>query len=174
MNNEEYTRRENIKEIHDFSSWAKKVEAKKSRKLKTAFSLSKGDFSDMGNFLNWELVRKEPIGTERPGCKGTEYLWKNPEDKKEELVQIRVIECNSYSEAHEAIIDFMMHSTLPKFPTDKKIGTSIGDVCFLGHNETPTGIVFSRDNITVSIRSVGKNNVSVKEIAEKIDSIIAG
>ncbi len=174
MTNEEDSRRENIKEIHNFSSWKRKVTDKKRRDLSIDLSASIRDFSDIKNFFNWKLIRKEPVEIERQECKATEYLWKNPTNEKEELVQIRIIECNSFSDAHEAIIDFMMSSSLMKFPSCEEIGIDIGDICFGGYGEILTGIIFARNNVMVYIRSVGKNDISIKEIAENIDSMIRG
>jgi hypothetical protein len=175
MSIEEDSRREKIKEIHKFSSWTTKVKDKKRRDLSTDFSVSRKEFTDIEYFSNWELVRKEPVRTERAECKGTEYLWRDPTpEKEEELVQIRIFECNSSSNAHEAIIDFMMSASVPKFPNCEESGIDIGDVCFAGYGQIPTGIIFARDNVMVYIRSVGKNDISVKEIAEKIDSMIRG
>lgn len=172
MNNEEALRRKRVKKIHNFSTWVRRM-PKKAMGFNVNFSISKRDFSDLKDLLDWELLRKKFVKIGRPGCKCIEYMWRNPKpEKEEELVLIQIIECDSYLNTHESIIDFMMSCTLPKFPAGKEVGLDIGDLCFGSYEKIPVAIVFARDNLMVYVRSVGKDNVSVKEVATKIDRMI--
>jgi hypothetical protein len=172
MNNEEAAMRKRIKEIHSFSAWAKRIPGKASF-FSMNVSIRKKDISDLEHMLKWELVKKKPMPIERPGCKCTQYLFKNPEpEKTEELILIRITECDSQSNAHESIIDFMMFSTAPKFPRGEETGLDIGDVCFGSYEKTPVSVLFTRDNFMVYVQSVGTDDVNVDKIAARIDEII--
>jgi hypothetical protein len=172
MINHKNARREKMKDMHSFSAWKKRM-SKKTVCFNVNTLISKKDFSGLEQCLNWELVKKKSMPIERPGCKCTQYLFKNPEpEKKEELVLIRMTECDSFSNAHESIIDFMMTSTLPKFPNGEEVGLNVGDICFGSHAKIPVSVLFARDNLMVYVRSVGADDVNVEKVAVKIDEII--
>ncbi len=164
--------RKKTKELHAFASWKKRRRGERALfSVNTAIDIT--DFHGLEQLGNWELAKKKSLPAPRPGCKCTQYMFKNPHPtKKEELIMVRITECDSDDNAHEAVIDLIMESTLPRFPNGETIGLNVGDICFGSHAKIPVFILFARDNVMVSVRSVGTDPVNVETAAQKIDQII--
>ncbi len=165
-------RRTRIKELHGFSEWAKELSLR--RGFTANASLAARDVGELKGFQNWELVSTESLKTRRSACKGVRYLWKRPIQGREEIVLAQIIECSSVKEAHEQIIDLMMEATIPCFPKCEEQGLEVGDVSFCGYMGSPAGIIFARNNLAIDVRSIGRDQVSVLEVAQCIDRALSG
>ncbi|KYK32419.1 MAG: hypothetical protein HXS46_09440 [Theionarchaea archaeon] len=159
--------RKMVKENYDFSSWAGKTKYFKGKLCENFFLHTK-------KFEGWSLEEKEELPTFYSERSTVQYIYNLPaEEGKERIaVAITVREFNSILEAHEALIDLLMTYMAPYLPRCEEKGLNIGDVCFGGHGDLQTSVIFTRYNILVRIDSVGTKDISVKEFAETIDSQI--
>jgi hypothetical protein len=155
-----------VKETHNFEMWTDRMKNREVG-LVVGFILTDKDIPE------WKLIKKEEEEIAEVGGKRTWYLWKNPKSKEEELISIDIVETNSIQAAHEAIIDYIMSCQRPEFPPGESLGLEIGDVVFgVGEKEMPTGAIFARNNLMISVRSVGMKDVSVKDITLHLDTLI--
>jgi hypothetical protein len=145
------------KEQHKFVEWAGKAKSNYSG-FCLDFLLPTGAIKD--------LFLMEKINT--PNLyrgENTERFILRSQDKR---AIVTVIECNSINECHESIIDYMMDSSLPEFPTCERFGMNVGDICF-GNR---IAAIFARFNIMCTIRSGTEPDPDLSEVIKEIDNLI--
>lgn len=149
---------------YDLKSWEQ--ETKLGRRLYIHNFGMKGT-----ELAGWELV-KTSLGENSADAAEKTYIWKHKKSKEEELVQVRVVESNYWRNALQHLHDQLVHCMRPNIPRGKAKTASIGDIQHVG--QTPTNetaaVFFTRGNLQISVRSVGKKPVDVVALAKKLDN----
>lgn len=118
----------------------------------------------------WTLIKAIPeqIYEER---RILTYLWQKDEGNAEILIKIDTVESISWHRAHETLLTLLGEYQGPRLleATSRKI--ELGDVAFVGFGETVQPGVFARANMAVRIHNVGNRDISVVDIAKKIDEL---
>lgn len=137
--------RDSRKRQHNYDNWSDRVSSEESLHIE--------ETSITGIKVGGLLLR-EYSSAELPNRLNRTYLIKSDDsDRSMEGLfgKLVISECSSVKEAHECIIDYMITCTLPKFPSGKSRGIEVGDVCFTSIDDPPTGIIFARNNVMVSV-----------------------
>lgn len=122
-------------------------------------------------FGGWELV-KISVASRAPDESEKIFMWKRKAGKREELIQVRVIESSYWRHALQYHHDQLMHSMRPDIPRGKGETAAIGDIQHVGQaptNET-TAVIFTRGNLQISISSAGLTPVEVTSFAKALDN----
>ncbi len=125
-------------------------------------------------FPRFSLLPTSEPSTQNRARKVRKYLYAGDRSKgkKETLIEVILIECNSIINAHESIIDFMANCMAYKLPRGEERGITIGDISFVGYGKRLLSIIFARNNIMAVVRSVGNLNLDVKSYAKKVDEFL--
>ncbi len=122
-------------------------------------------------FAGWELI-KTSLGEATPDTSEKIYIWQCKKSKKEELVQVRVVESNYWRNALQHLHDQLVNCMRPDIPRAKGKTAKIGDIQHAGQtpaNET-AALFFTRGNLQISIRSVGMAPVDITTLAKALDN----
>lgn len=84
-------------------------------------------------------------------------------------VMVNVMTCASSAEAKEALLFALARVMAPRLPECSERGLELGDICFCGVDEPPTGVYFVRNNLFVDVASVGCTPVPVHDLATIVD-----
>ena len=76
-------------------------------------------------------------------------------DGREIVVTVWIHQHASPDHAREAMIDFLMTCMAQRLPDASEKGLQIGDIAFVGLDETQASLVFVRDDVFVRVYSVG-------------------
>lgn len=85
---------------------------------------------------------------------------------------------NNVAQAHNCLFEKLLGCTSPDIPKDKDRGISLGDICYcfprhlLKDDSIEEHVSFVRNNIVITIESVGRKNYHVGSIAKIIDEQI--
>ncbi|MCZ6454813.1 MAG: hypothetical protein O6909_11300 [Alphaproteobacteria bacterium] len=93
-------------------------------------------------------------------------------DGGEIVVTVWIHQHASPDRAREAMIDFLMTCMAQRLPDASEKDLQIGDVAFVGHDETQTSLVFVRDDVFVRVHSVGETDYPIGELADVVDQAI--
>ncbi len=93
-------------------------------------------------------------------------------DGRETVVTVWIHQHASPDHAREAMIDFLLTCMAPRLPDASEKDLQIGDVAFVGHDETQTSLVFVRDDVFVRVHSVGETDYPIGELADVVDQAI--
>lgn len=88
-------------------------------------------------------------------------------------ILLKVQQFDSVIRAHEAIIDYVIMSMSPRLPLGREVGLDVGDISVTGHTDTHLAIIFTRDNILISVESVGAEAMPVDDFANDLDAIVS-
>jgi hypothetical protein len=162
--------RDSRKRQHNYDNWSDRVSSEESFHIEETtiagikvggLSLSEYSSTKLANRLDRTYLMKSD-GSDR----SMEGLFG----------KLVISECSSVKEAHECIIDYMITCTLPKFPSGKSRGIEVGDVCFTSIDDPPTGIIFARNNVMVSVRlsieGLKQPLDQYKDLHEKVAGIV--
>lgn len=158
--NEEITKR------YDIQKWAEQTKVGKHIFIWKYFMRGK-------EIPGWELVKTIPeqIYKER---RIFTYMWQKAETNTEDLAKIDIVESHSWHAAHETLLELLVeeHQAL-ELPVPEATAQKIelGDVAYTGFGETVQSAIFTRANMVVRINSVGKQNVSIIDIADQVDKL---
>lgn len=145
------------KEQHKFVEWVGKTKSNYS-----GFCL---DFLvPTGAFKDCFLMEKSNSPNLYRGEKTERYIIRSQDN----LAIVTAIECNSINDCHESIIDYMMDSSLPEFPTCESFGMNVGDICF--GNQIAS--IFARFNIMCIMRTGTEPYPDLSDVMKKIDSLM--
>lgn len=96
-------------------------------------------------------------------------FFKKANTEKEQLIRIDLIEADTHAVLREvAVKELSLNMATELFPAVEGPGIA----CYAGINQSPAFTFFLRANLAVRIRSVGKDEVPTKPIAEKIDVLL--
>jgi len=104
-----------------------------------------------------------------PGAFSERYI--SPTDP-EVRVLVEIAPYRSIAAAHDALLHMLSMAMAPTLPFATDRGVPVGDVAFAGFGEILTALLFVRRNILVDLRSVGRTQMDVRELAFDIDSQI--
>jgi|SaaInl4_150m_RNA_FD_contig_21_176957_length_1675_multi_9_in_0_out_0_1 hypothetical protein len=158
--------RNEVKERYSFSSWAEKSKEAQAGPYKEC-SISEEGIHGLA------LLDKHHLPRNFRERRSQSYRL-SPKDKTkdfEELFLVDLQECGSIEDAHENLIDTLMGCMSTRLPD---LEDDIGDIAFGSHGDIQTSILFVRNNVVASVRSIGKKDVSVVETARVIDTFIRG
>lgn len=131
------------------------------------------NYAMRGNeFAGWELIKTTVMENE-PGVAEKIYMWKRKKSQEEELVQVSVMESSSWRHAQHHLMNQLHHCMRPDIPRGTGKTAGIGDVQYIGQasgSEDIAAVFFSRGNLQINIRSVGKKPVDVVTLAKKLDN----
>lgn len=123
-------------------------------------------------FPAWELIKTAVMESE-PGAKETIYMWKRKKSQKEELIQVSVFESSYWRHAQHHLMNQLNQCMRPSIPRGTGKTAGIGDVQYIGQTQKSKEIAvvfFSRGNLQVTVRSVGKKAVDVLNFVKKLDN----
>ena len=112
----------------------------------------------------WKRSVKEKL-TETPERSVTRTVWDSSE-KRDERVLIDVVECESATEALDALVDRLLWNQLSRLLEGSK---GLGDAVFMHPKGVPPGIFFTRGNLCLSVVSFGKQPMAVTPWAERLN-----
>jgi hypothetical protein len=149
---------ETLKERHSYDTW------RDNNTLEENLFIWKF-FLNGNEFPNWRAHRIQPI--EVPGQPPSiQSIWQLPtKDKTETLLNVNIYECGSRRNAHEFLVHLLGEFQSPLIVRQEQ--TPIGDIAFVYPGNT--SILFSRANLVLLIRNVGRDLVSVNEFAQQLD-----
>ncbi|MBI1811114.1 MAG: hypothetical protein HYR78_04145 [Nitrospirae bacterium] len=119
----------------------------------------------------WTLIKALPEEIQKDKRTIT-YMWQKGKGKGEELIRVDVIESVSWRRTHEILLEQLTGDyqafQLPEAASRK---IELGDVAYTGFGETIQSTIFARANMIVRIHSVGKQNISIVDIAKQVDNL---
>lgn len=118
----------------------------------------------------WKLIKIIPDHVYKDRRTLT-YMWQKVDSKTEELIRIDIIESHSWRKSHEALLELLGGYQAPQLPEASSRKIEVGDVAYAGFGEIMQSVVFTRANMIIRIHSVGKQNVSVVDIAKQMDNL---
>ncbi|MBI5027120.1 MAG: hypothetical protein HZC12_10435 [Nitrospirae bacterium] len=118
----------------------------------------------------WTLIKSIPEEIYEGGRFLT-YMWKRIKSDAEELIKIDIVESVSWHRAHETLLELLGEYQALQLPDAASRKIELGDVAYIGFGETIQSAIFARANMIVRIHSVGKQNVSVVDIAKQMDNL---
>lgn len=149
---------------YDTKKWAAKTDLGK-RLFIYNYNMFGNEFSD------WELVNSVTTEIE-PTVSQKIYIWKNTKTKDEQLLHVSIVERSYWQHAQLHLKNELKHCMRPDMPKGKGKTTSIGDIRYIGDlpdSNQVTAMFFSRGNLQITIRSVGKSSVDVVKFAKSMD-----
>ena len=90
------------------------------------------------------------------------------------LMQVAYAECADGHGARECLAIELGGSMLGNWPRGGERGIEIGELCFVGPGEMVTSVLSVRHNLQLSVRSIGYEDVSVAELAARLDQRLLG
>ncbi len=93
-------------------------------------------------------------------------------DGRETVVTVWIHQHASPDRAREAMVDFLMTCMAQRLPDASEKGLQIGDIAFVGLDETQASLVFVRDDVFVRVHSVGEKHYPIGELAQVVDQAI--
>jgi hypothetical protein len=97
------------------------------------------------------------------------YFFAGLEAPAEDRVLIKVYEFSSVLDAHHGLMQAVATYMAPWLPRCETKGLELGDICFCGHDDLATSVIFARNNILAEVKSIGFNRRPVDEIAAELD-----
>jgi len=122
-------------------------------------------------FRGREMLKKVTM-QEAPGVAENVYLVQGTRDQREDLVRIGIAELDNWRSAQERLLQELTQSMRPEIPQGTGKLARLGDVSFVARDpksDMPAAISFSRGNVCVSVRSVGKKDVDVSVVAASLE-----
>lgn len=149
---------------YDIKKWAEQSEVGKHLLIWKFFMAGK-------EIPEWTLIKALPEEIQKDKRTIT-YMWQKGKDKGEELISVDVIESVSWRRTHEILLEQLTGDyQAPQLPEAASRKIELGDVAYIGFGETVQSIVFVRANIIIRIHSVGKQNISVVDMAKQMDNL---
>ena len=149
---------------YDIRKWAEQAEVGKHLLIWKFFMAGK-------EIPEWTLIKALPEEIQKDKRTIT-YMWQKGKGKGEELIRVDIIESVSWRRTHEILLEQLTGDyqafQLPEAASRK---IELGDVAYTGFGETIQSTIFARANMIVRIHSVGKQNVSVVDIAKQVDNL---
>ena len=154
--------RNQVKENYDFSSWAGRT----AEGQVTDFDIPPDAIKGL------ELAEREELPASDKQRRIVRYVYSTSRKAGGTRLVLTVFECNSVPDAHETLIDIVMTYMARKLPRCETKALEVGDICFCGHGEVNSPVIFARANILVEIKSASSPPEPVDEVARSIDSLI--
>jgi hypothetical protein len=82
---------------------------------------------------------------------------------------VRITRFSSREAAYEGLIAFLETLMAPSLARSTECNIELGDIAYCGFEEPLTQIIFVRRNVLARLASIGDKNVSVAEMAQRID-----
>jgi len=115
----------------------------------------------------WALIKAIPEEIQKDKRTIT-YMWQ----RGEELIRVDIIESVSWLRTHEILLEQLTGDyQSPQLPDAASRKIELGDVAYIGFGDIVQSAVFARANMIIRIHSVGKQNISVVDIAKQIDEL---
>jgi hypothetical protein len=150
--------REGVKERYGFSGWAGRVAAPNGP-LRYKF-LPKVDA-----IADYSHEKRAAI----PDAGHTFIDYYQHKTKPDIRIAVTIAEYHSIADAHDGLVEHLCHCMAPLLPRAAECGIAAGDIGFGGYEKMQTAVFFVRFNQLVKVNSVGKKDISVKDVAETID-----
>lgn len=130
---------------------------------------------DRGEFFAEFLPWAEDVGEWKRSARETfaeagdrvllRTIWDNPEDR-ESRVLIDVVECESASDAVEALADRLEENQLAEVPEGLQ---ALGLASFQHPEFAPPAVFYVHGNLAITVASFGRKPVDVSNIARRLD-----
>lgn len=117
----------------------------------------------------WQLKEIRPWEN-MPGETVTQYYWQS-NSNKEELIKIDIIECRSWIQALDKLLERLRQHMHIRLPEAREKIIPVGDAAYAGDGAEPQHILFARANVVAVINSIGRKVVPVAKMALQLDSI---
>ena len=120
----------------------------------------------------WNLIKIAVMENE-PGAAEKIYMWKKKKSEEEELVQVSVVESGYWRHSQQHLANQLHHCMRADMPRGKGKTGRVGDVQYIGQapeSGEVTAVFFTRGNLQVNVRSVGRKPVDVLELAQRLDN----
>jgi hypothetical protein len=149
--------RDALKAEYGFANWPT---TRPARSLATRTFVPRPD--DLGPFV---LQRRRALPDHRNAYIDTYTRADDPEVQ----LMVTIIEHETPEQAHEGLIDFLTNVMAPTLPTAVEQDINAGDVGFAGFGESRSDVFFVRGPVFIRVQSIGPKEVSVKDLAERLD-----
>jgi hypothetical protein len=87
-------------------------------------------------------------------------------------VNVRISRFPNREAAYEGLIAFLETAMAPNLARSTECEIQLGDIAFCGFEDPLTQIIFVRRNVLVRLTSIGDKDISVVEMAQRIDTEI--
>lgn len=121
----------------------------------------------------WELLSSTVMSNEKSLAE-TVYMWQKKNSDGHQLVRISIAELNDWRRAQAQLHNELLHCMRANIPRGKKKLAATGDINFVGKEPSSnvvSNILFTRGNLSVSVRSVGDQAVDVTKMAQTMDTL---
>ena len=156
--------RNQVKDRYEFSSWAGRTKDGDARV--SGFNVP----SDAIRGL--ELIEREELPPSGRQRRITRYVYSSSSEGGGQRQVVTVFECDSPADAHETLIDVVMTYMAPGLPRCETKELSVGDICFCGHGDMNSSVIFARSNVLVEIKNASSPPAPVDELAKNFDALI--
>lgn len=159
----DYPEKENKNTVYDAEKWAKKTEVGKR--------LFVWNFFMRGEEVpGWTLLKTIPEQN-HDDKRLLSYMWQDTADDQEVLIKIDIAQASSWSHAQQALWEMLGEYQTLELQEAASRKFEFGDVAYIGFGDMIQSAIFTRANMIVRIRSVGAKDVSVINMAKKLDGL---
>ena len=124
-------------------------------------------------FVGWQLVKTVVTPVDTGGSEKI-YLWQPKNGASEELVQVAIIESHYWRHTQQHLLDQLKQCMRPDIPRAKGKLAEVGDIQYAASAQGSTemaAIFFTRGNLQIRVRSVGKTTVDISKFAQTVDAM---
>jgi hypothetical protein len=125
-------------------------------------------FIDKKTSAGWYLYEKN-VSTKTSDYLLTEYYLQHLINK-DEAIKIDIHECASWDQAHALLSQYLQVHMAQELPRTRQQKERLGDVDYAGFGDMEQHILFTRANMLVVLNTIGHNDVSVRAMADAIDT----